>query len=65
MEEKDLNVCECGHRCESSGEPVTVGGWYGDIYYGWGQYAGVHTVLAVRYQCPVCKTEWSAEPDWD
>jgi hypothetical protein len=64
--ERDLSVCEnCAHHCESSGEPVTVGGWDGDVYYGWGRYAGVHMCRAIRYRCPDCRTEWSAEPDWD
>lgn len=60
-----LDCPKCGKRAESNGEPVTVSGWYGDVRYGWGQYAGVHMCRAVRAQCPECKIEWSAEPDWD
>ena len=65
--ERDLAVCpDCGRKCErGDGEPVTVGGWNGDICYGWGRYAGVHTCQVVRYRCPECKIEWSTNPDWD
>jgi hypothetical protein len=65
-EERDLSICpKCGAKCVGSGEPFTVNGWYGDICYGWGRYAGVGMALATRYRCRKCDLEWSAEPDWD
>lgn len=64
--ERRLCECpQCGREAEGDGVPVTVGGWHGDINYGWGRYAGVHLCKAVAYRCPVCKIQWSAEPDWD
>lgn len=62
----DWLVCpRCGDRCETNRTPVTMPGWYGDVYYSWGRYAGAHMVRAVRCRCPECGIEWSAEPDWD
>lgn len=68
MTKTERSVFDC-HRCgktaESDNTPVTVGGWHGDIRYGWGRYAGVHMCRAVEARCPDCKESWSTMPDWD
>ena len=55
-----LDCPRCGRRAEDNAVPVTVGGWHGDICYGWGHYAGIYMVRATQARCPDCDITWSA-----
>lgn len=52
---------DCGKELRSSGEPVTVSGWYGDLYFVWRE--NPHRPEQINTRCRTCteKCERDAE----
>jgi hypothetical protein len=47
--------CECGNIVEKEDStPVQMSGWYGNYYFNWGQYNGVHQPMVTMFDCPKC-----------
>ena len=53
--------CHCDDFGTGNGEPVTVGGWYGDRQFNWGRYAGIHMVRLTAKRCPDCGHIWQRD----
>jgi hypothetical protein len=49
--------CKSESFGQSSNEPVTIGGWYGNIRFGWQEISGVRVVreTAIRCDCGFVK----------
>ena len=52
-----MDKAKCCPKCKSesfaqgSKEPVTVGGWYGNVRFEWQEISGVRVVRETAYRC--------------
>ena len=46
--------CDSPDFASSSGEPVEVSGWYGDVRFIWSDEGGFHHVAAQQARCGQC-----------
>lgn len=65
MDDKKCPKCGSENFGIGTGEPVTVGGWYGDKRFAWGTYARVRIVGLTGLRCGDCKHVVPVDPGFD